>query len=59
MLQLSKNSGKRYETLHVDLRRIIDRALIYSDVDFGISYGYRSPEEQFELFKKVKGIPIS
>lgn len=52
MLKLSKGSKAKYETLHVDLCRIIDRALIYSRVDFGISHGYRSPEEQFELFKK-------
>jgi len=52
MLKLGKHSKEKYETLHSDLRRIIDRALIYSNVDFGISHGYRLPEEQFELFKQ-------
>lgn len=52
MIKLSKTSKANYETLHIDLRRIIDRALIYSDIDFGISQGHRPPKEQFELYKK-------
>ena len=52
MLKLGKNSKAQYETLHEDLRRIIDRVLEISPVDFGISEGHRSPETQFEYFKR-------
>lgn len=52
MFKLGINSKKVYDTLHSDLQKIIDLALQVSPVDFSLIEGYRSPEEQFELYKK-------
>lgn len=52
MFKLSLSSKEIYDTLHSDLRRIIDLALLISPVDFKLVEGYRSPEEQFKLYKK-------
>jgi len=52
MYKLGITSKVVYETLHEDLRKIIDRALQCSAVDFGLAHGYRSPEVQFEYYKK-------
>lgn len=48
---LSKNSLKHYNQLIDDGKIVIDFMLKYCPVDFGISHAYRTPEEQFELFK--------
>lgn len=59
MFKLSKNSKAQYETLHQDLRIIIDEALKYSSIDFTISEGHRPVEKQYEYYQKgrkqVKG----
>ena len=52
MLTLSANSRAKYETLCEDLRIIIDEALRYSTIDFGISEGHRSVATQQEYYKK-------
>ena len=52
MFYLSNSSKEKYDTLHKDLRLIIDEALKYSTIDFGLSEGHRPPEKQFEYFKK-------
>ena len=46
------NSLKQYNTLHNELQLILDHAIIESDVDFSLVEGYRSPETQFEFYKK-------
>jgi len=47
-----KASMKQYETLHNDLQLILDHAILKCAVDFSLVEGYRSPEKQFEYFKK-------
>lgn len=42
----------RLNTCHQELQTIMLEAIKCSDVDFGITHGHRTPEEQFELFKK-------
>jgi len=49
---LSKRSLKKLATCHEDLQLIAKEAIKESPYDFGISYGMRLPEEQFELYKK-------
>ena len=48
---LSNSSKAHKESLHPDLQKIIEKALLVSPFDFGISSGYREPKKQFELFK--------
>ena len=48
---LSTNSSSVFNTLHPDLQRIISWALDYCLIDFGLSTGHRTVDEQFELFK--------
>lgn len=50
--KFGKRSTERLATVHEDLQKIMHAALEVSQVDFGISHGYRSPEEQFELYKE-------
>jgi len=52
VFKLSNRSKDVYVTLHEDLRKVIDKALLISPIDFGLSEGYRSPEKQFEYFKR-------
>lgn len=52
MHRLSNSSKAKYDTLHTDLQVVIDNALKYSPIDFGLSEGHRPPEKQFEYFKK-------
>lgn len=52
MFKLSIKSKAQYETLHQDLRIIIDEVLRYSSIDFGISEGHRPVEKQFEHYQK-------
>lgn len=54
---LSQSSKKRLETCHPDLQLVIEESIKYSPVDFGISHGYRSPEEQNELYQKGRTKP--
>jgi peptidoglycan L-alanyl-D-glutamate endopeptidase CwlK len=49
---LSQTSFQRLQTCHPDLQLIITEAIKYSPVDFGVSYGHRTPEEQNELYQK-------
>lgn len=48
----SKNSLAKLSTCHTDLQRLMCEAIKDCPIDFGISHGHRTPEEQFELFKK-------
>ena len=45
-----KRSLDNLETCHPDLQMIAHRVIMDSDVDFGITEGYRSLERQKELF---------
>ena len=55
MSSLPHNLGPRsqiqYDTLHHDLKAVVDWALMHCLVDFTITEGHRSVERQFELYK--------
>ena len=52
MNKFSKNSLQKLNTCHPELQRLFKAALPDCPIDFGVSHGHRSPEEQFELYKK-------
>jgi peptidoglycan L-alanyl-D-glutamate endopeptidase CwlK len=49
-------SLKQLSTLHPDLRLIMTEAIKRCEVDFALVEGYRSPEKQFEYFKKGRAL---
>jgi peptidoglycan L-alanyl-D-glutamate endopeptidase CwlK len=59
MYSLSTNSMSKLATCERDIQTVIQEAIKCSDVDFGVSHGHRTPEEQFNLFqigrKEVNG----
>lgn len=57
MNQFSNTSKERLATAHPDLIRIMEAALQLSPVDFGIAYGYRSPQKQMELYQQGRTTP--
>lgn len=52
MFKFNKSSQKKLATCHEDLQLIANEAIKESPYDFGITHGQRTPDEQFELFKK-------
>jgi len=52
MHKLSNNSKAKLSTCHPDLRRLVEASITNCPIDFGISYGERTQEEQFELYKQ-------
>jgi len=54
MFTLSGRSQKVYDTLHKDLKLVIDEALKYSQVDFTLIEGARTTARQQMLFNKGK-----
>lgn len=52
MFEFSSTSLRRLNTCHPDLIKVAKLAIRRSKVDFGISFGARSPEEQFRLYTK-------
>lgn len=48
----SLRSLERLRSCHPDLQLIMEEAIKVSPIDFGISHGRRSPEEQHELYQK-------
>jgi len=49
--KFGSTSLERLETCHKDLQLIAREAIKYTQVDFGIACGYRSPEDQLKAFK--------
>lgn len=47
-----RDSKKKLETAEVDMQKVMNLAIRRSRVDFGVSHAHRTPEYQFELFKK-------
>lgn len=47
-----ESSTKQYNTLHPDLKIILDHVISVCEVDFSLLEGYRSPEKQFGYFKQ-------
>lgn len=54
MNQLGTTSKSRLSTCHIDLIKIIEMAIAYSDIDFGVAQGYRSDEEQHRAYLEGK-----
>lgn len=52
MFKLSKRSYERMKDVHPDLINVVELALKYSTIDFGISEGLRSLETQKEYVKR-------
>lgn len=50
MPRFSQASRDKLATAHPDLQRVLNLAI--ERIDFTVLYGYRSPSEQMELFKK-------
>lgn len=48
----SKSSMEKYETLHSDLRSILDEVIKTCTVDFSLTEGYRSSEVQFDYYRR-------
>jgi peptidoglycan L-alanyl-D-glutamate endopeptidase CwlK len=51
MYTFAKSSINHLKQVHPDLRRIMLEAKNRAEIDFDISCGYRSPEEQLNLYK--------
>lgn len=52
--EFSKTSKSRLRTCHPDLKLIMECALAFSEIDFGIAEGHRSVERQKKLFAEGK-----
>lgn len=57
MYSFSNTSLKKLSECHKDLQRVAQLAIKISEVDFGISCGYRSPEKQAELYAQGRTKP--
>ena len=49
MFKLSQRSLKKLDGVHPDLVAVVKRAIEITDVDFGVTYGVRTVEEQEKL----------
>lgn len=56
--KFSQNSIKNLETCHEDLKTLCNKVINITPYDIGISWGRRTNEEQFELFKKGRELNI-
>ncbi len=54
MYTLSKSSSEKLETCDKRLIKIVEAAIKISKIDFGVSCGHRSIEEQQKLFNEGK-----
>lgn len=52
MYSFGKNSLAKLLTVHKDLQDVFLAAIRVSPIDFGISHGLRTADEQFELWKQ-------
>ena len=50
--KFSNRSRIKLESVKPDLQKVFNNAIIESPFDFGITHGYRSTEEQKELYAK-------
>lgn len=51
-MTFSEKSKRERDTCHPDLILVLDTAIQETRVDFGINQGHRSPEKQFEYYRK-------
>jgi hypothetical protein len=57
MFKFSNTSKERLASCHPDLQKIMNAAIMYSDIDFGIAQGHRSVSEQQELYARGRTKP--
>ena len=57
MNYFSRSSKNKLMSCHDDLQKVAMLAIMISEVDFGISCGYRSPERQSELYAQGRTEP--
>ena len=58
MNKLSQNSEDKLSTCDPAIQKVIRLAISRSEIDFGVSHGHRTPQEQNELYKKGRnGVP--
>lgn len=50
MYSFGKSSKAKLETVNNVLASLMEEAILTSPIDFGITYGHRSAEEQYKLF---------
>jgi len=48
MFKFSQKSCEKLQGVHKDLVAVVNKALEYSKIDFGICWGLRTPEEQLK-----------
>jgi hypothetical protein len=51
MFGFSNKSLLILNSVDIDLQTVFNEVIKITNIDFGISHGYRTPSEQFELFK--------
>ena len=56
MPSFGNTSKAKLATAHEDLQKIFNEAI--KQFDFSVIFGHRTPEEQFELFKKGRSLNI-
>ncbi len=52
MYKFGKTSSHRLSNCHKDIILVLNEAIKLTDIDFGVSCGYRSIDEQQELYKQ-------
>jgi peptidoglycan L-alanyl-D-glutamate endopeptidase CwlK len=57
MNKFSDSSLKKLYTCDENLQKLMNAAIIDSPIDFGISYGQRTPEEQYALYQQGRTKP--
>lgn len=54
---LSARSRARLDGVHPQLKRVVERALLKSDIDFAVLEGVRAPQRQRALYAKGRTAP--
>jgi peptidoglycan L-alanyl-D-glutamate endopeptidase CwlK len=54
----SNKSRENLDTCHEDLITLFNKVIEFTPYDIGISYGHRTIEEQFKIFKKGRELNI-
>ena len=57
MFRLSQKSLQRLEGVHEDLRRVVEKAITITTVDFGVVQGLRTVDQQRELYAQGRTKP--
>ena len=57
--KFSNNSTSKLDTCETKIKIVLEKALELSSIDFGVSHGHRTPQEQKTLFEKGRTKPGS